>query len=901
MLKFSHCVLLTRVGGFYEMFFEHAETYGRLLNLKVAKRQRSSVPMAGFPFYQLDRYLKILVQDLNKYVAISEEFPNDVSKKAKSGGLLFDRKVTRIITPGTLIDENFMDPWESNYLLSIHVDPTSVKSNYTIEESPGRKKAASVLNLSRVEVGLAWLDLSSGDFLTQSTDIASLPSAIARIGPREIVLDSAFEEQEDSRIVSMLREDGHVITFQQPSEKELTVADWIPMLEDVIEDFDTTNFTASEVAAGGSLLHYVKTQLQGTKAQLQSPIRHQAEDYMSIDKNSLRALEIKTTIRDGRYEGSLLHALKKTVTKSGTRLLTQRLSAPSMSLTVINDRLDLVDEMLEYPQLRQDLTALLGKTFDTLRLVQKFSFGRGDADDLVELAKTILTTSEIADLVSEHFSSRNAIPIDPEGCETEKRRRKCLPSLMKRFAMEEVTELAHRIMESIDEEGLSEQHRFEDDQVAEMVGLAQDVLGREAGEEDLKQLPKRIQPKPRAIAPSFKSATDGRDDIWIMKRTASRALKNLHNSLDILTESKMQLEKDLKKKFGAESLTLKWTPNLSHIGHVKGKDTSRVIAHNMKSLSSSKSTRSFHVPEWTHLGTQLDETRFRIRAEEQRFLGDLRAQVVRNLVKLRRNAAVLDELDVAGAFAVLAQERSLVRPILNSGTSHNVVGGRHPVVEVGLGEQGRKFTSNDCSVGEKERIWLITGPNMAGKSTFLRQNALISILAQTGSFVPAEYAEIGLVDKVFSRVGSADNLYQDQSTFMVEMLETAQILKQATPRSFVIMDEIGRGTTPEDGIAIGYACLYHMYHVNQCRALFATHFHLLADMTKDFQQLECYCTDVAEDSNGAFSYIHRLRKGVNRESHALKVARVAGLPEETIEVAAKVLRDLKAALPAAGT
>jgi DNA mismatch repair ATPase MutS len=253
---------------------------------------------------------------------------------------------------------------------------------------------------------------------------------------------------------------------------------------------------------------------------------------------------------------------------------------------------------------------------------------------------------------------------------------------------------------------------------------------------------------------------------------------------------------------------------------------------------------------------------------------------------------VLDQLDVACAFAMLAIDKNFVRPVLNANTAHHIVAGRHPVVEAGLGEQGRKFVPNDCLLGENERIWLITGPNMAGKSTYLRQNALISILAQTGSFVPAEYAEVGLVDKIFSRVGSADNLYQDQSTFMVEMLETAQILKEATPRSFVIMDEVGRGTTPEDGVAVGYACLHHLYHINQSRTLFATHFHALADMTKDFEKLGCYCNDVAEEGDGRFSYVHRLRRGVNRQSHALKVARVAGIPEEAIAVAAHVLQRL---------
>jgi DNA mismatch repair ATPase MutS len=343
-----------------------------------------------------------------------------------------------------------------------------------------------------------------------------------------------------------------------------------------------------------------------------------------------------------------------------------------------------------------------------------------------------------------------------------------------------------------------------------------------------------------------------------------------------MIQEKQRLEKQLRQDMGTESLALKWTPNLAHIAHVKGKDVSRVTTHYPKSLSSSKSTRSFQVPEWTQLGSRMDQTRYRIRSEEQRVLGELREDVIRNIVKLRRNASILDELDVACAFAVLATEKNFVRPILTSGTTHNVVGGRHPVVETGLLDQGRMFAPNDCLLGDKERIWLITGPNMAGKSTYLRQNALISILAQTGSFVPAEYADIGLVDKIFTRVGSADNLYQDQSTFMVEMLETAHILKEATSRSFVIMDEVGRGTTPEDGIAVGYACLHHLYHINKCRTLFATHFHALADMTQNFEHLGCYCNDVLEEPDGSFSYVHRLRKGVNRQSHALKVARVAG-------------------------
>ncbi|KAF2831188.1 hypothetical protein CC86DRAFT_282088 [Ophiobolus disseminans] len=898
MVKFSHCVLVTRVGGFYELYFEHADEFAPLLNIRKSKRKalkgskRPAVSMAGFPAYQLDRYLKILVQDLNKHVAICDEFLNDAPTKAK-GDSQYTRKVSRIITPGTLIDEHFMDPWENNYLLSIHVNPNVLDEGKAVKESPGSSSVSSVLNLPRTEVGLAWIDLSSGDFLTQSTDIASLPSAVARIKPREIVLDSIFQEAEHSRIVSILQEDGHIITFQEPSEEPLTLKDWASMLEDVVEDFDAANLTPSEVAAGGSLLHYVKHQLLGSRTRLQAPVRHQAEEHMSIDKNSLRALEIRTTIRDGVYEGSLLHSLKKTVTKSGTRLLAQRLSAPSMSLSTINDRLDLVEEMIQYPQLRQDIIGLLERTFDSLRLVTKFTYGRGDADDLMELSKTVTTTSDILATLNEHADSRRAVPVDDTKEASAIRRTQCIAALSRRFSLDQPMELARRIEEAIDEEGLSEYHRLEDEQAGEMSELAQDVLGREAGEEDLKAIPKRIQPKPHAIAPSFKSAADGREDVYIMKRHASPLLERLHVNLESKGETKTTLEKKLRQRMGTETLTLKWTPNLAHVAHVKGKDATRVTSHYPKSLSSSKTTRTFQVPEWTQLGAQMDETRFRIRSEEQRVLGELREGVIRNLVKLRRNAVVLDELDVACAFAMLAIEKNFVRPILSSGTSHNIVGGRHPVVETSLNEQGRQFAPNDCLLGDHERIWLITGPNMAGKSTYLRQNPLISILAQTGSFVPAEYAEIGLVDKIFSRVGSADNLYQDQSTFMVEMLETAQILKEATPRSFVIMDEVGRGTTPEDGIAVSYACLHHLYHVNQCRTLFATHFHTLTNMTTDFEKLGCYCNDVSEEPDGKFSYVHRLKKGVNRESHALKVARVAGLPEDAVAVAAQVLKQLK--------
>jgi DNA mismatch repair ATPase MutS len=472
-----------------------------------------------------------------------------------------------------------------------------------------------------------------------------------------------------------------------------------------------------------------------------------------------------------------------------------------------------------------------------------------------------------------------------------------LETLMNRLYLDGPGELAERILAAIDEEGLLQKQRIEDNNAAEAAGLAHEVVLNEGLPEDVESMPRKVRFKTTG-RPGISVESDRGDvDTWIMRRDSSDTLRRLHDDLDSLKTEKTSLMQRLQEQVGSTALTLKWTPGLGYICHIKGGKISQQALEDLgvtRNVSSTKTTRSFYLPAWSQLGARIDQARIHIRSAEQRIFEELRRAVILNLVKIRRNAAVMDELDVACSFATLAEEQQMVRPILNSGTSHRIIGGRHPTVKLGLEEQGRRFVSNDCFIGDQERVWLITGPNMAGKSTFLRQNALITILAQVGSFVPAEYAEVGIVDQIFSRIGAADDLFRDQSTFMVEMLETAAILKQATPRSFVIMDEVGRGTTPEDGTAVAFACLHHLYHVNCCRTLFATHFHALADMTQNLEKLGTYCTDIKETSSGSFSFVHRLRKGVNRQSHALKVARLAGLPEGAISVAQDVLHQMKA-------
>jgi len=826
-------------------------------------------------------------------VAISEEFANNASGTVKSGGLQFDRRVTRTVTPGTLIDEKFMDPYENNFLLAIQP--------LAFEGTPGSSgdgtipveltKGAIPPSLLLKPVGLAWLDLSTGDFFTQTSTFGTLPSAAARIGAREIVMSDGLEVRLKECTLDALEQQRHIVTSHSGQFADAAMSDWTPMLETEVPIRMQSTFSSEEVAAGSLLLDYVKERLQGLGIKLQPPVRRQDKETMIIDKNSMRALEVLGTSKEGLGggKGSLLHTVRKTVTKSGSRLLRDWIASPSMSLQIINARLDLVSELLQNCAFREDISNFLRRSYDSQRLVQKFSMGRGDADDLVSLLRTIEATNGIASTLQKSISHSD---VGPTSANDEQKAQRSLQRLSQRLSLDGPNALAALITASIDEDGLTESHRVQENENVDIVAMAQDVLQTEGSAEDQAAMSQLSRSK---VKQKVSVEQDPEEQVpWILRRNASPILERLHEALNGLRQGKASLTSGLRDKLDAQSLTLRWTPGLGYICHVKGtKDVSASVrlSNAAQDVKKTKSTRSFHHSDWTSLGSKIDQAKLRIRAEEQRVFQGLREQVVLNLVKLRRNAAVLDELDIGCSFATVAKEQKFVRPVLNLGLNHKIVGGRHPTVTLGLEEQGRAFVSNDCLIGEKERIWLITGPNMAGKSTFLRQNALISILAQVVSFVPADHAEIGLVDQIFTRVGSADNLFRDQSTFMVEMMETAVILNQATPQSFVIMDEIGRGTTPEDGTAVGFACLHHLYHKNRCRTLFATHFHALADMTKAFERLACYCTDVSEGPGGSFSFVHRLRKGVNRSSHALKVARLAGIPEAAIEIARTVLEN----------
>ncbi|EWC48063.1 hypothetical protein DRE_02642 [Drechslerella stenobrocha 248] len=938
--KFGECVVLTRVGGFYELYFEQAEAIGPLMGLKVGrKRTRGRDPdvaMSGFPFFQLDRFLKILVQDLSRHVAIAEEYPNPnkEDKDHPSFGLMWDRRVTRIITPGTLIDEKFMDPYENNYLLCVWpAAAAAAAAGPALEpQTMGVLTTGAVSSEldTRVPVGLAWLDLSTGDFFTQITTRGGLTAELARIGPREVVID---ETCRDTPEVRLLEREKRVMTFHTSSIGPQDISGWMGLLEPGSAGLlSLQGFEREEVAAGGTLLSYVKDKLQGLAMKLQPPIRRSKENSMLIDSVTMRALEIKTTMRDGVVGGvgTLLKTVRRTVTRGGTRRLGMWLTSPETSVRVINDRLNLVEHFIQSPRLLESVRQKLNLTHDSQRLVQKMSLGRGDADDLVALARTILGTQHIVSRMNETLPTRS------ESLQV-------VQNLLGRVS--QLTDLADTIISSIDENGLMLRHTIEDMKAAEITQLAEVVEkggmppdmvidgedaedgAVEVAEEEEEEKPKKKRGGRKSKTTKAASATAIRSkgqrilkeadrektEPWIMHRTASLTLEQLHERLDELMKEKTALESQLldESQLSDHLIALKWTPSLGHILHIKARkmpDMTKGILSHVVGVGSSKSTHSYHLPQWTQLGSRIEMARLAIRSEEQRVLHNIRKEVILNIHSLRRNAAVLDEIDIAGSFAVLAKESGWVRPILNMGTTHKVVGGRHATVQKSLDDQGKSFVANDCFVGDEEAIWIITGPNMAGKSTFLRQNALISILAQTGSYVPADHAEIGIIDQIFSRVGSADDLYRQQSTFMVEMMETAHILRNATERSFVIMDEVGRGTTVDDGYAIAGGVLRYLWEVCGCRVLFATHFHGLVELAKGWEdgsgggygdggrrRVGAYCTDVVEHGEGGgWSFVHKLRRGVNTKSHAVKVARMAGLPGLAVRAAEEIAAEEKA-------
>ncbi|KAI8343490.1 muts domain V-domain-containing protein [Chlamydoabsidia padenii] len=831
--KHSQCVLLVQVGDFYELYEKHATKYAPLLDLKLTRKKVANgqvVDFAGFPSRALDRYVDILVNRLGCRVALCEQLGNLLRQDGSVLGM--ERDITRIITPGTVIEERYLNAHAYNYLLAVF--PVT---DLTTETAP---------------IGLAWVDLSVGEIKLQQSTLQAFKDDITRIGPREVILPQWMEPTIDNKHDQLL--DGMDQDLFDPVTRILATNPSLFITYQPETNFDgalcrstLTSMAANDggtvaldifsdqsLAAGMALLHYIDQTHVGRKPRLLQPSPFIVKDTLRIDSAAMTSLELLKGLKDGRRQNSLLGILDHTTTSAGSRLLSQWLSCPLGSQQAIQHRLNIVDYFYQDPYTMDQVRDLLKQSTDAQRTLQRLAMRRGQYSDLYEINHTLNIMKSIRHM----FRHDTSLPAPVESLLAD----------------------------------LDPHDTLIDDIQAAFVD--QNLTDNEAiiGDDDNTDSPADRQ-------------------IGYVNPNYSRKLKRLYNNLKQLEENKGLLQDELRSICG-RSLSLISQAPYRHVVEVNAAPSKKLESHyhqqgTLTLIHQTKSKRRYHLSSWTDISIKLDDTIAQIRDIEAQVFEQLVGRLLAHSHSIIKSCDTLAQLDILTTFACLAKQHDWTRPGINNAQDTTIVGGRHPVVESHLAKKGRLFTRNNCELKKDHRLWLLTGPNMGGKSTFLRQNAIITVMAHMGSFVPARQADIGLTDWIFSRVGAADNLAQDQSTFMVEMTETATILQHATPKSLVIMDEVGRGTSTADGFALAYAILDDLSRRVGCRTLFATHYHELADAVGSFGNLQCFKTDIHEDQFG-FSFLHRVEPGVCRQSHGLKVAQVAGLPSPVINVARSV-------------
>jgi DNA mismatch repair protein MutS len=799
-------LLFYRMGDFYELFFADAEIASRALGIVLTKRGRhggEDIPMCGVPVLRADDYLQRLI-GLGHRVAVCEQLEDPAEARKRGSKAVVRRDVVRLVTPGTVTEENLLDPLQASWLVTI---------------------ARRRLPDDAWMYGLAAVDISTGRFTVTDTTEAGLPVELARLEPREIVLPEALHQ--DAALKPVWRDARAALTplaregFDPPSaERRLKEHFGVATLDAFGQ------FSRSELAAAAMALAYVARTQLAAKAPLLPPRRETTEAVMRIDAATRANLELTRTL-SGERQGSLIQTIDRTLTPGGARLLGERLAAPLMDVETIAVRQDSVALFLSDPLLRERLRAELLRVPDIERAFGRLSLDRGGPRDLHALAAGLDAAARIAERLA-----------DLQG----------LPS--------EMTEAARRLA-GVDRAlaaGLTAALADEVPLLARDGGFI-----REGHSADLDEL-RELQGDSRRII----AVLQGR----YAAETGVRTLRIKHNNV-------LGYFIEVAQAAGEGLMQEPWRGTFIHRQTMAG-------------------AMRFSTVELGELQDKIASAADRALRLELALFAALRAGVLAAGEGIRQVAAALALLDVSVALAELAANEGWSRPLIDASDALVITGGRHPVVEAALKASGQPFVANDCDLTAEGggRITLLTGPNMAGKSTFLRQTALIIILAQMGGYVPATAARIGLVDRLFSRVGAADDLARGRSTFMVEMVETAAILNQAGPRALVILDEIGRGTATFDGLSIAWSAIEHLHEVNRCRALFATHFHELTALAEKWPHISNATVRVTE-WNGDVVFLHEVVPGAADRSYGIQVAKLAGLPPAVVERARLLLAELE--------
>lgn len=786
------CLILFRMGDFFELFFDDAIDAAPVLEVALTRRGKTEgqdIPMCGVPHHASEFYIRKLIKAGFK-VAICDQLETPEEAKKRAGyKAVVKRDVIRVITQGTLTEEGLLEGKTSNYLLSVYKD----KEKYT----------------------LAYADISTLEFKCFESTKHTVSSDIARIDPAEIIIPDSLIV--DSDFQSIYREyKNKIITFVDSffslKKNELKLKTNYNV--QALEVFG--NFSDVQIITCGALVEYICATQKQEKVALLPPKIDSSSDYMIIDQTARSNLELFSSLNENGIP--LIKTIDKTLSNPGGRLLRQYLAFPSVNVDLINKRYNLVEFFLKNITLRQKIRQEIKSLPDIERFVGKIAYNRGNPQDLYQIKQALLVANNLSNELSNAQNDQTK-------------------------------------------------------SIAENLTKAESVL-------DI-----------------LKEALVDRDIYLNQKDFVSAKfhpeLEDLYNFRDNSKNLITELREEYRGKTAVPNLKIEFNNVIGYYVEVTKTNLDKIneneeFIHRQTMVNGGR----FTTEKLKAVESKIFTAKTQIEVIEAYVFSELSDKITANNKLLNLVAQSLAYLDVITSLAELASSNNYCRPSLDQSEKFEITNGRHPVVEQTM-EQGTatQFIANSCNLENRQKLWLITGPNMAGKSTFLRQNALIAIMAQIGSFVPAESANIGVVDRVFSRVGAGDNLAQGRSTFLVEMIEAATILNQATAKSLVILDEIGRGTSTYDGLAIAWSCLEYIHNRLKCRTLFATHYHELTELAEKLSAMKCYTIQVKE-WEGKIMFMHKVISGIADRSYGINVAELAGIPKVVIDRAKSVLSKL---------
>jgi DNA mismatch repair protein MutS len=785
--KYPDAILLFRVGDFYETFGEDAIKTSQVLGIVLTKRANgaaSEIELAGFPYHSLDTYLPKLVR-AGYRVAICDQLEDP--KLAKT---IVKRGVTEVVTPGVSLNEKILDHKSNNYLAAIH-------------------------SSTNEPVGIAFLDVSTGEFICAQGQKDYIDKLLQNFKPSEIIVQR-------NKKSSFLKEYGDTFYCNALEDWAFT---YDFAIETLTKHFNTNSLKGfgieeltSGIVAAGACLQYLKETEHNHIGHISSIARIEEEKYVWLDRFTIRNLELAGSINEKAV--SLIDIIDKTVTPPGARLLKRWLALPLKQLEPILERQTIVEFFYNHPELTEQLHDLCYQVGDLERLASKIAVGRANPRDINQLKKSL----EVILPIKQFISSSTITPLQ-----------------LIADQLNPCTNLCNKIKQEL-----------------------------------LPDAPWQIQ-KGNVIAPGVNAELD--------------ELRNIaYNGKDYL----LKIQQREIERTGISSLKIAFNNVFGYYLEVTNAHKDKVPPDWIRKQTLTNAER-YITEELKAYEEKILGAEGRILSIEQKLFNDLLLSLTDYITPIQLNASIIAKLDCLLSFAKVAHTNQYVKPELNESLTINIKNGRHPVIEKQL-PLGEPYISNDIYLDTHEQqILIITGPNMSGKSAILRQTALIVLLAQIGSFVPAEKAEIGLVDKIFTRVGASDNLSSGESTFMVEMNETASILNNISNRSLILLDEIGRGTSTYDGISIAWAIAEYLHeHPHyKPKTLFATHYHELNDMAKQYPRIKNYNVSVKEIGNKII-FTRKLQPGGSEHSFGIHVAKMAGIPQPVIDRATLILKDLEA-------